>query len=149
MLLLLGFLFMIILGAIIETLSGSLTMLMNLPSALLILVSLLFFLLVSKSGKIIGKYILTSFKKNYSYTKTELEKLASAIKNTIKFILATGGFCFITFAVISLGYIGTPERLGPNLAICLISLTYAIAISFFVFFPAQVWTENKINFLKD
>jgi len=149
MILFLGILFTLFFFAIIETLSKSLTMIMNLPSALLILISLLFFLLVSKSGKIIGKYIFTSLKKNYAYTKTELEKISSAIKNTIKFILAAGVFCFMAFAVISLGYIGSPERLGPNLAICLTTLTYAIAVSFFVFFPIQAWAENKLNSIKN
>ncbi|MDR0463547.1 MAG: hypothetical protein LBG94_00360, partial [Treponema sp.] len=109
---------------------------------------LVYFLFVSKSGKIIGKYISTSFKKNNTYTKTELEQLSSAIKNTIKFILAAGGFCFIACMVISLGYLGSPEQLGPNLANSLLSFTYAIAIGFFVFFPVQAWAENKINSLK-
>ena len=106
---------------------------------------MLFFLLVTKSGKIIGKYISTSFKKNYAYSIIELEQLSSAIKNTIKFILAAGGFCFMAFVVISLGYIGSPEQLGPNLSNCLLSLTYAVVISYFIFFPVQAWAENKLK----
>ena len=149
MILFLGFLFMLFFFTFIGTLSRSFMMLMDLPSALLIFVSLLFFLLVSRSGKIIGKYISVSFKKNYTYTKAELEKLSSAIRNTIKFILAVGGFCFMASAVISLGHIGAPERLGPNLAMSLITLTYSIAIGFFVFFPTLAWAENKINTIKD
>jgi len=151
MILFLGFLFMLFFFAVIGVSAGSfaITMLINLPALLLILIPMLFFLLVTKSGKIIGKYISTSFKKNNTYTKTELEQLSSAIKNTIKFILAAGGFCFIAFLVISLGYIGSPEQLGPNLANCLLSLTYAIAIGFFVFFPVLAWVENKINTIKN
>jgi len=151
MILFLGFLFMLFFIAVIGVSAGSfaITMLINLPALLLILIPMLFFLLVSKSGKIISKYISTSFKKNNTYTKTELEQLSSAIKNTIKFILAAGGFCFIAFVVISLGYIGSPEQLGPNLANCLLSLTYAIAIGFFVFFPTLAWVENKINTIKN
>ena len=147
MILIFGFLFMLFFFAVIGVSSGSfaISMLINLPALLLILIPMVFFLLVTKSGKIIGKYILTSFKKNNTYTKTELEQLSSAIKNTTKFILAAGGFCCIACLVISLGFIGSPEQLGPNLANSLLSFTYSIAISFFVFFPVQAWADNKIN----
>ena len=151
MILFLGILFMFFFFAVIGVSAGSFatSMLINLPALLLILIPMLFFLLVTKSGKIINKYISTSFKKNNTYTKTELEQLSSAIKNTIKFILAVGGFCFIVCMVISLGYIGSPEQLGPNLANSLLSFTYAIAIGFFVFFPVQAWAENKLNVIKN
>ena len=151
MILFLGFLFMLFFIAVIGVSAGSfaMSMLINLPALLLILIPILFFLLVTKSGTIFGKYISTSFKKNNTYTKTEFEQLSSAIKNTIKFILAAGGFCFIACLVISLGFIGSPEQLGPNLANSLLSLTYAIAISFFVFFPVQAWAENKLNSIKN
>jgi flagellar motor component MotA len=109
----------------------------DLPSALLILMSLLFFLLISKSGKILGKYIKTSFRKEYLYTETELVALSAAVKNTIKFLLATGGFGFMSGLIATLGYLGSPEKLGPNLAVCLITLTYSIAVSCFVFLPVQ------------
>ncbi|MCL2209314.1 MAG: hypothetical protein FWC19_01565 [Treponema sp.] len=84
-----------------------------------------------------GRYIVSSFKRNYKYSKNELECLSSAVKNIIKFILAAGGFTFAAFAIVSLGHIGAPEKLGVSLGICLSSLTYAIAISFFIFFPLQ------------
>jgi len=80
--------------------------------------------------------------------KIFLEGISVAIKNTIKFIFATGGFNCIAFAIISIGYIGAPEKLGPNLAISLTTLTYSIAICSFVFFPTQAWAENKINIFK-
>jgi len=151
MILFLGILFMLFFIAVLGVSAGSfaINMLINLPALLLTLIPMFFFLLVTKSGKIISKYISTSFKKNNTYTKTELEQLSSAIKNTIKFILAAGGFCFIACMVISLGFIGSPEQLGPNLANSLLSLTYAIAIGFFVFFPVQAWVENKINTIKN
>ena len=148
MILLLGFLFLFFIFAIVGILTQSLEMLINLPSILLILVPLLFFLFTSKSGSIIGKYITTSFKRDYIHTRAELEGLSVAIKNTIKFILASGGFMCITFAIISLGYIGAPEKLGPNLAISLTVLAYSIAICYFVFFPTQAWAENKITMFK-
>jgi flagellar motor component MotA len=145
MLLIFGFLFMVFILTVVGIVSQFFHTLINLPSFLLILVPLIFFLFISKSGSVIGKYFVASFKRGYVYTK--LEGLSVAIKNTVKFILATGGFNCITFAIISLGHMGNPERLGPNLAISLTSLIYSIAISYFVFFPVQAWAENKIHTL--
>jgi len=149
MLLFIGLLFTILIYAVIGSTAGFLGIIADRWSLIIILASLLFFLITSKCGSVIGRYIVSSFKKNYEYTKNEMTKLSAAIKNTIKFILASGGFVFVTFAIVSLGHIGAPEKLGASLGICLSSLTYALAISFFIFFPAQVWAENKINSLKD
>ena len=148
MLLIFGLLFMVFVFSVVGILSQFLQTLINLPSVLLILVPLIFFLFISKGGSIIGKYVVASFKRGYTYTREELEGLSLAIKNTVKFVLATGGFNCVTFAIISIGHMGNPERLGPNLAICLTSLIYSIAISYFVFFPTQAWAENKIQILK-
>jgi flagellar motor component MotA len=148
MLLIFGFLFTVFIFTVVGIVSQFFHTLINLPSFLLILVPLIFFLFISKSGSVIGKYFVTSFKRNYAHTREELEGLSVSIKNTIKFILATGGFNCVTFAIISLGHMGNPERLGPNLAVCLTSLIYSIAISYFVFFPVQAWAENRINVLK-
>jgi len=148
MLLIIGFLFMVFIFAVISILAGVYALFIDMPSLSLILVSLLFFCLVSKSGKIIGNYIKTSFKKNHTYTVTELSALSTALKNTSKFILLVGGFGFLTGVVASLIYLESKDRLGPNLAISLITLLYSITISCFVLFPVQAWAENKINMLK-
>ena len=145
MLLVLGFLFMVFVYAAIGVIAGFLWVLLDPWALQLVILPLFFFLFITKSGKTIGKYITASFKKDFSYSRTELEALVSAVENTIKFVLATGVFGFITFAVVSLGHIGSPERLGPSIAISLTTLAYSIAISFFVFFPVQAWAKNKIN----
>jgi hypothetical protein len=95
MLLIIGFLFMVLILAVFGIFSGVTTVFLDLPSILLVLVSLLFFFFTSKSGKILGKYIKTSFKKEYTYIGTELETLSVAIKHVIKFTLALGGFGFM------------------------------------------------------
>jgi len=114
------------------------------PSALLTLICLFFFFFTSKSGSIIGRYIKSSFKKNYAYTRTELVSLSTAIKNTIKFSLATGGFGFLTGLIACLG-VASYKEMGVNVAICLVSVFYAIVVSYIIFFPVQAWAENKIN----
>jgi len=149
MLLIIGFLFMLIIFSVIGILSGAYRAFIDLPSALLVLVSLIFFCLVSKSGKIIGNYIKTSFKKEHIYTASELTSLSTAIKNTSKFILSVGGFGFLTGVIAALIYLDSKDRLGPFLATSLITLMYSITISCFALFPTQAWAENKINSLKD
>lgn len=145
MLILFGFLFMILFFGFVGGLSGMPTFYIDFPSALIILIPMIFFLVVSKSGNALGNYFRSSFKKNYEYTKIELESISAAAKNTIKFILGMGGLGFIAGLVGTLANIGAPERLGPNLAVSLITLFYSIALSFFVFFPVEAWAGNKIN----
>jgi flagellar motor component MotA len=45
----------------------------------------------------------------------------------------------------SLYYLDAKDKIGPNLAVSLITLLYSITVSYFVFFPLQAWAENKIN----
>jgi flagellar motor component MotA len=116
-----------------------------LPSALLTLIFLFFFFFTSKSGSIICRYIKSSFKKNYTYTKTELESLSCAIKNTIKFTLAIGAFGFLAGVIASLMHLENRNMLGPNMAVSLFSVFYSVTVSYIIFFPVQAWAENKIN----
>ena len=149
MLFIVGFLFMVFIFAVVSMFSGVSTLFIDLPSASMILVPLLFFFFASKSGKILGKYVKTSFRKEHKYSETELAAFSAAVKNTVKFILVIGVFCFVEGVIVCMTYLDSRDKLGPNLAITLITLMYSIAVSCFVFFPAQVWAENKINILKD
>ena len=149
MFLIFGFLFAVFAYTIIGLMAGFVTVLLNSWSLLFICVSLIFFLIVSGSGSVIGQYVIKSFKKVQKYTLVELEGLSIAVKNTIKYTIFSGIFCSVIFVVISLGHIGTPERLGPSIAISLTSITYSIAICCFVFLPTLAWAENKKNISKD
>ena len=134
MLLIFGFLFTVFIFAAVGVLSQMPTFFIDLPSFLLIIIPLLFFMVTSKSGSVIGKYIVMSFKKEHKYTIAELNGLSISVKNTIKFVLAIGGFGFLFGLIASLAHIGAFECFGPNLAISLITLAYSITVSFFVFF---------------
>jgi hypothetical protein len=136
---------MVFIVTAVGILTQMLAFFIDLPSILLVFIPLIFFLLASKSGNIIGRYIVMSFKKDHTYTRVELEGLSVSVKNTIKFILAVGGFGFLWGLIASFANLGSPERFGPNFAASLITLTYSIIVSFFVFFPLQAWAENKIN----
>jgi flagellar motor component MotA len=143
MLIIVGFLFSVLLFVLVGGVSRMLAFFVDIPSALLILLPLIFFLVASKSGTIAGGYITSSFKKGYVYSQRELENIVLVMKRLVRFVLAVGGFGFIAGIIGSLANIGTPERLGPNLAVSLITLVYSVAVSYFVFFPVQVWAENK------
>ena len=146
MLIIIGFLFAVFISVTVSILSGMYGLLMfDVPSTILTLVLLFFFLFATKSGSIIGKYIKSSFKKNYAYTRTELVSLSTAVKNTIKFALGTGGFGFLIGVVASLMFLDKKEMLGPNLAVSLFTVFYSIIVSYIIFFPVQAWAENKIN----
>ena len=121
----------------------------DLPSALIVIVPLIFFLISSRSGSVIGRYIKTSFTREYTYTESELDGLSTAIRNTIRFILGTCGVGFVLGIIACLINLENKEYLGPNLAVSLITVLYSIAICFFIFFPTQAWAENKLASLKD
>ena len=152
MLIIFGFLFLVFFFSLFSLLKiggGVLLFLVDPPAISLIIISLLFFLYVSKNGGVIGKYIKNSFKKNYAYTKAELTSLSIALKSTIKFLLGIGGLgCFVGITFV-FRYLERKEYLGPSLAITLFTLIYVFAISFFVFYPTQAWAENRLNALDD
>jgi flagellar motor component MotA len=129
--------------------TGMAAVFIDLPSVLLVLVPLFFFLFTSKSGKVLGRYIKTSFKKESSYIGTELKTLSVALKHAIKFTAALGGFGFLAGGIAALGYLGAKESLGPILALSLITLTYSVMIICFVFIPVQAWADIKITALEN
>ena len=150
MLLIIGFLFMVLIASGVSALVGmGFLWFFDLPSILLILVPLLFFLFVTKSGKILNRYMKTSFRKDHAYTENELISLRSAIKQIGKLVISIGGFGFVAGVLGSLINLENRSALGPNLAVSLLTLLYAIALSVFVFLPVEAWAENKINALKD
>ena len=149
MLFIFGVLLMVFILTVVSIVGGMSTFI-DLPSASMILVPLLFFLIFTKSGGVIGRYIKTSFRKEHSYTGSELACLSSAIKSSIKFILATGWVGFFSGLIACLWNLLSLENrdmLGPSLSVSLIIVLYSFSISYFVFFPTQVWAENKINAL--
>ena len=123
-------------------------MLIDMPSALIVIVPLVFFLIVSKSGSVIGRYMKASFTKDHAYTGPELAGLSAAIRNTIKFLIGIGVFGFLIGLLGTLVVLNRPDMLGPNIAVSLITVLYSITLSYFVFFPTQAWAENKLNALK-
>lgn len=145
MLIIIGLLLSILMLVAVSGIFNILMFIVDIPSVIIVIIPLIFFLFTSKSGDIIARYIISSFKKNYKYSKSELESIYSATKNTIKFTMATGGFGFMMGLTACLVNMQSPGQLLLNLSVSFISLLYAIAISFFIFFPTMAWAENKIK----
>lgn len=149
MLILVGSLFTIAFTFVIALLCGEVLFFIDPLSLYAIILPLIFFLVVSKSGKVLGGYMKTSFKKNPEYSAAALTHIAAAAKSAVKFTLATGWFGFFAGLVSTLAKVNDPSAVGPSLAVTIISIFYAIAIGYFVFFPVQAWAENKIMSLKN
>ena len=157
MIIFLGFLFwivfMLIIGALISyPLLIGVFWLIDIVTLLSILLPIIFFFCVTKSGRFIGGYIKSSFKRNHQYNAAELENIARAAKNTVKIALAAGWFNFL-IAFIMIFVINTdfdPEFMiiGASFALSVLSLLYSISIAFFMFFPLQAWAENKASLIK-
>jgi flagellar motor component MotA len=145
MLIIAGFLFAVLFTAFVGAIDGGLYRYINIPSLVIILAPLVFFLCVSKSGGIIIGYIKASLKRDHEYEQAELESIATAAKNTVRIIHAAGGFGFILGLIAVLANINAPEAFGRSLSVSLIVVLYSIVISFFVFFPLQAWAENRVQ----
>jgi flagellar motor component MotA len=139
---------MVVLTGLAGLMVGALAWFIDAPSLILILIALVYFFVATKSGGVIGNYIKTSFKKEYVYSKAELESIAATLNNTMKITHAVGCFGMLTGLVAFLRHLSNPDLLGPNLAVSLITMLYSIAISYFVFFPAKAWAENRLKLIE-
>jgi flagellar motor component MotA len=122
----------------------------NIASLLCVLVPLLLFLILTNNGRIIKIYIMSSMKKEHRFDKDELQTIAGAAKSTGRFALGTGAFFCLANILTMLSYMNFEDEFGASrlvydIAMTLISLLYAIAIAFFIFYPLQVWAENKLR----
>ena len=145
MILFTGVLFTILYIAFVAVIGGELAWYIDFASLVFILAPLVYFLFITKSGKSICGYIKSSFTRNYTYVKWELDNIASAAKNAIKVTLAAGGVSFLIGLMMILRRLDDPKTLGVYLSIMFVSLLYSVGIGFFVFFPLQAWAENKIK----
>ena len=139
-----GALFAIIFTIFMGFLCGGAVWFVDTVSLVSIILPLVFFSVITKSGKAINTYIKCSFKKDYEYSALELKMIAMSAKNTVKFCNGMGVFGFLIGFIAALAMLSEPHQIGPTIAISLLTLFYAIGISYFIFFPLQIWAENKL-----
>ena len=143
MIIFIGILFSVAFTVLVGLLCGNLVFFIDLWSLMIIIFPTVFFLWVTKNGRIFKEYIKSSLTQYHKQSAAELENTAAAARSTMKIVLAAGFFSFIAGLLNVLGNLDNPQYLGPNVAVALISVFYSVSISYFIFFPLQTWAENK------
>jgi flagellar motor component MotA len=100
---------------------------------------------LSGNGRIIIEYIKKSFQKTPQYSKFELENISAALSNAMKMTAGLAAYGFFYGLISALYNLSDLRRLGPAIAISLLSSFYSITIVFFVFFPTKVWAELELK----
>jgi flagellar motor component MotA len=100
---------------------------------------------LSGSGRIILDYIKKSFQKTPKYSEGELENISAALANAIKMVLGLAAYGFFYGLIAALYNLSDISRLGPIVAISLLSSFYSITLCVFVFFPTKVWADLKLK----
>jgi hypothetical protein len=108
------------------------------------------FLIFTKNGRIIWNYMHSSLDKNHQFSKTELQSIVTATRASGKFALGTGVFCLLGSFIMILANFNYAEQFAMNvllrnLGVAFLTPLYTIAIAFFIFYPLQVWAENKLR----
>lgn len=114
---------------------------LDMPSAVLLLLVLIPGLIIMGEWKDFLKAFSVGIKK---YTLLELKNIKEAVAAAQKLTIFGALLAIITSAVIVLGKIGSPEIIGPNLAVCFLAGLYAVIIEFFLM-PLSLNTERKMN----
>ena len=114
---------------------------LDMPSAVLLLLVLIPGLIIMGEWKDFLKAFSVGIKK---YTLLELKNIKEAVAAAQKLTIFGALLAIITSAVIVLGKLGSPETLGPNLAVCCLAGFYAVIIEFFLM-PLSLNTERKMN----
>lgn len=114
---------------------------LDLPSLVLLFLVLIPGLIIMGEWKDFLKAFSVGIKK---YTLLELKNIKEAVAAAQKLTIFGALLAIITSAVIVLGKLGSPETLGPNLAVCCLAGFYAVIIEFFLM-PLSLNTERKMN----
>lgn len=115
-----------------------------------LLTLLLLFLIFTNSGRIFSSYIRHSVQRGYQFTRDELQGIIYASRYTGRFTMGCGIVFFLCRCLWALACLNFEDEGGAftltrNIIAAILPLTYALTIAFFIFYPLQVWAENKLN----
>ena len=79
-----------------------------------------------------------------TYSLLELKNILGAVVAAQRMIIFGSLFSMITAGIIVLGMFNDPTRIGPNLAVCILSGFYCVVFEFFLF-PLRLNAESKMN----
>lgn len=114
----------------------------DIPSLICILI--LSMPVLFRSG--LGKDFLRAFKllnKQYKCHLSELRRTLDAVEMMQKQVLCAGVFSMLFSFVYVLAAVDTPENLGPNMAIAVLTIFYAVIIEMLLL-PLQIEAKRRI-----
>lgn len=109
-----------------------LTVFLDPISVLLLAVTSVPILIASGMVKDLKKAVQFCGGKRKANTLAELKKAEESVNMLMQTMIYSGGFIFLFTAVMILGRLDKAEYIGPNLAISLLSLIYALVINIFL-----------------
>lgn len=77
--------------------------------------------------------------------KTELEDAHLFFRTAFGYLMATGPMAFLLGVIAQLTNLADSSRLGPNLAVALISIFYVLIIGLFVCLPLEASAKRRLN----
>lgn len=101
---------------------------MDLPSLLLILLLTIPMLFASGLFKDFLRAFPIAVSKKKEYSVYEMKRSALAMQMMMRLVMYAGVFSTFVALVLVLGGLDTPETLGPNVAVAMLTILYAVMI---------------------
>ncbi len=111
------------------------------PSLILVLLILIPGLIIMGEWKDFLKSFSVGIK---DFRLLELKNIIGAVDAAQKLTIFGALFAIITSAILLMGNLSEPEKIGPNLAVCFLAGFYAVIIEFFLL-PLKLNAERKMN----
>lgn len=121
---------------------GTVIKFMDLPGLTCILVLTVPVLLRSGLGKDFMR-AFKLFKKSYKCHLSELRRTLDAVEMMQKQVVCAGIFCMLFSFVYVLTTVDAPEMLGPNMAVAVLTIFYAVILEMLLL-PLQIEVKRRI-----
>lgn len=122
----------------------------DVPSIALILVVDVLFLIADNGFADFGRGFALAFTKGKSATEEEIKRSILIIKMIGKVtMLASAAICLVSITAL-LHILESPETIGPNIAVCILTITYSLFIAL-ILVPIRVRLEQRLiekNYIK-
>jgi flagellar motor component MotA len=111
------------------------------PSLILVMLVLIPGLIIMGEWKDFLKAFSVGIK---DFRLLELKNIIEAVGAAQKLTIFGALFAIIISAILLMGHLSDPEKIGPNLAVCFLAGFYAVIIEYFLL-PLRLNAERKMN----
>ena len=139
----LSLLVLLVLMIFVMIVSGCFACFFDIPSLLLIVLAALFMLLSTYSFRDIGTYFSIGISRKDTDTVT-LEKGILFFKTMQKYLIIMGVVGAMMGLIAMLATLDDPDRIGKGLALCLITVLYAVFFNIAVAIPFRTELEKQL-----